>query len=343
MEEYVFQLSIELSKLGIEVIVLCEKSFFEDSSDVKVIELGETIKPRWFSHYQFSQKVRKWLAENPNKTRIVHSHERQSNHHVSTFHTTPFGHGRGRFFRFLSLRNYFYEELERRELIGHQVMAIVPVSNKLGDIILSKHIAVKKKLLNAIHPGVSISDKMPSRKFISRDGGTIGFIGKEWKRKGLPKVIQFWRDLKKVRPKLRLKVAGPSPAELQSFFSSDEVDYELLGYVEDKPKFFESIDVLIHPAKLEAFGMVVTEALSFGIPVLCSRECGAAEIITERFISSALSCEDANEVWLRELEGILSNKKSMACYSRSWEQVAKEYITVYISISDMVSQSPDED
>ena len=100
--------------------------------------------------------------------------------------------------------------------------------------------------------------------------GTIGFIGKEWKRKGLPKVIQFWRDLKKVRPKLRLKVAGPSPAEVQSFFSSDEVDYELLGYVEDKPKFFESIDVLIHPAKLEAF-LVVTEALSFGIPVLCSR------------------------------------------------------------------------
>ena len=187
--------------------------------------------------------------------------------------------------------------------------AIVPVSNRLGEMILRKHQGIKEKLSDAIHPAVSISDKMPSRKFISRDGGTIGFIGKEWKRKGLPKVIQIWRDLKKVRPKLRLKVAGPSPAELQSFFSSDEVDYELLGYVEDKPKFFESIDVLIHPAKLEAFGMVVTEALSFGIPVLCSRECGAAEIITEHFISSALSCEDPNEVWLRELEGILSNKK----------------------------------
>ena len=107
MEEYAFRLSIELSKLGFEVIVLCEKSFSSDSFPVVVIELGKTIKPRWFSHYQFSQKVRKWLAENPNKTRIVHSHERQSTHHVSTFHTTPFGHGRGRFFRFLSLRNYF--------------------------------------------------------------------------------------------------------------------------------------------------------------------------------------------------------------------------------------------
>ena len=54
MEEYVFQLSSELSKQGVEVVVLCEKSFSKDSS-VKVIELGRSIKPRWFSHYQFSQ------------------------------------------------------------------------------------------------------------------------------------------------------------------------------------------------------------------------------------------------------------------------------------------------
>ena len=53
--------------------------------------------------------------------------------------------------------------------------------------------------------------------------------------------------------------------------------------MDDKSKFFNSIDVLVHPAKLEAFGMVITEALSFGVPVLCSSECGAAEIISERY------------------------------------------------------------
>ena len=62
-----------------------------------------------------------------------------------------------------------------------------------------------------------------------------------------------------------------------------EKDYDLLGYVDDKPKFFESIDVLVHPAKLR-LGMVITEALSFGVPVLCSSECGAAEIISPRDI-----------------------------------------------------------
>ena len=80
---------------------------------------------------------------------------------------------------------------------------------------------------------------------------------------------------------MKLRVAGPTQEEVQALFSSNEQDYELLGYVENKTNFFESIDVLLHPAKLEAFGMVITEALSFCVPVLCSSECGAAEIINE--------------------------------------------------------------
>jgi len=333
MEEYAFRLSIELPKLGFEVTVLCEKSFYEDFPTLKVVELGETIKPRWFSHYRFSQKVTKWLAENPNKERIVHSHERQLNHNVTTFHTTPFGHDRSPFFCFLSLRNYFYEQLERRELNGCNVQAVIPVSNRLGEMILKKHPTTKENLSDPIYPGVHLANENPTRNLVPLDGGTIGFIGKEWKRKGLSKVVQLWRDLKKIRPNLCLKVAGPQKEEVQSLFSSDEVDYELLGYVNDKPKFFESIDVLVHPAKLEAFGMVITEALSFGVPVLCSSECGAAEIVSERYKSSAMSYQIKNELWLTELESILTDNKRMKVYSRSWEQVAQEYLSVYESIT----------
>ena len=36
----------------------------------------------------------------------------------------------------------------------------------------------------------------------------VGFIGKEWKRKGLLKVIEIWRLLRKEIPKIRLCLAG---------------------------------------------------------------------------------------------------------------------------------------
>ena len=95
MEEYVFLLSTELSKLGYEVIVLCETSFTTDATGVSVVEVGACGKPHWLAHYRFSKKVSKWLRENDSPQRIIHSHERQVCHNITTFHTTPFGHGRG--------------------------------------------------------------------------------------------------------------------------------------------------------------------------------------------------------------------------------------------------------
>ena len=330
MEEYVFKLSTELIKLGCEVTVLCEKSFSENTSEVKVYELGPSAKTKWFSHYQFSQKVSKWLAKKQNKTRIIHSHERQSSHHVTTFHTTPFCHGRSPFFRFLSLRNFFYEQLERRELKGRNVQVIVPVSNRLGEMMLVKHHGIKEKLSDAIYPAVSITNENSIRNLVPPDGGTIGFIGKEWKRKGLAKVVQIWRDLINVRPSLRLKVAGPLSEKVNHLFYSDEEGYELLGFIDNKAEFFRSIDLLVHPAKLEAFGMVITEALSCGVQVLCSRESGAAEVVCAN-AGSVLPENYHFKEWSNSANSLLSCPKQFS-YSRSWQSCAEEYRKVYETI-----------
>ncbi len=142
MEEYAYQLSIELSKMGHEVVVICEKSYVAPSMGVSVVEIGFHRKPNWLAHYRFSRKVSKWLVENDSPQRIVHSHERQVCHNITTFHTTPFGHGRGAFFRFLSSRNYFYDRLEKRELFNPNVKAVVPVSNVLkGLFLISIHLS----------------------------------------------------------------------------------------------------------------------------------------------------------------------------------------------------------
>jgi len=41
MEEYVYQLANELSKNGIEIIIVCEESFTEDpNTNIRIVELG---------------------------------------------------------------------------------------------------------------------------------------------------------------------------------------------------------------------------------------------------------------------------------------------------------------
>lgn len=44
--------------------------------------------------------------------------------------------------------------------------------------------------------------------------------------------------------------------------------------------FYSSIDCLIMPSLIEPFGMVATEALSFGIPVITGEHCGASDFIS---------------------------------------------------------------
>ena len=332
MEEYAYRLSIELSQLGIEIVVLCEKSFSKNSTKAKVVELGENSKPNWFAHYKFSQGVNKWLAQHPCNKRIIHSHERQSLHHVTTFHTTPFNQGKPWATRFLSLRNFFYEKLERRELFTDSVKAIVPVSNLLGEMIKRKHPKSESLLKAAVYPGVFMeTEGNASKGEVPLDGGTLGFIGKEWKRKGLPKVVGIWRELKKTRPKLKLRIAGVSPEMIAHLLGPEDKNVEVLGLIKDKKSFYASIDLLVHPAKYEAFGMVITEALSSGLQVLCSRESGAAEVVCAN--GGLVLPEDYHfKEWSTSANSLLTCPNQFI-YSRSWHSCAEEYSKVYKIIS----------
>lgn len=336
MEEYVFQLSKELIKLGYEVIVLCEKSFADDATGVSVFEVGFCGKPHWFAHYRFSEKVSKWLRENDSSQRIIHSHERQVCHNITTFHTTPFGHGRRSLFKFLSLRNYFYERLEKRELLSRGVKKIIPVSNSLGAIIKIKHPEASEKMMNAIYPATPFAEHRSSEaEVVDKKDLCIGFIGKEWKRKGLEKVIQIWRALNQQKKIFKLKVAGVAKESISHLFDQGEQGYEILGVISDREPFYNSLDILIHPAKLEAFGMVVVEALSLNVPVLCSTETGAHEVLGN--FGNHLPANSSFGEWTEAVQQVLSLNVPEVRFSRGWDQVAQDYCREYQSILELDS------
>lgn len=51
------------------------------------------------------------------------------------------------------------------------------------------------------------------------------------------------------------------------------------GVVQDMPAFFRHIDVLLHPALREPFGVVAAEAMSTGCPVICTAVDGLPEVV----------------------------------------------------------------
>ena len=332
MERYVWELTRELRDLGHEVEVLCEVCLIERPYGIAVHELGTIApRPRWLSLLRFGKRVERWLEANPHPGWLIHSHERLSNHHITTFHGPPFATVRDRpWWRKASLRVAMQMFLERRELTVAQ--RIVPNSDVISKSLAHYYPEVAHKLTRPIVPGVAPGMPRETRS-IPLDGGVIGFVGKEWQRKGLPFAIEIISALRRTRPNLQFCVVGPAAAEIQHLFASWPGGYQLLGW--SAQSHFAGFDVLLHPAKAEPYGMVISEAMAAGVPVVISDVCGAAAQVT-RSAGIALPLSAPVETWVSALEKQLLRSEPAPQFERSWRQVAHEYEEIYRKLPEIM-------
>jgi phosphatidylinositol alpha-mannosyltransferase len=107
-------------------------------------------------------------------------------------------------------------------------------------------------------------------------GGAIGFLGRYTEsRKGFGLLLPAWERLATRRPGLRLLVAGPGePEEITARVAPGLRDrLVFLGKVSevDKARMLRSVDCYVAPnTGGESFGMILTEAMAAGTPVVAS-------------------------------------------------------------------------
>ncbi len=328
MERYVWELTRELQNLGHEVEVLCEVCLAEKPQGITVHELGTIApRPRWLSLLRFGKRVARWLADNHRSGWLIHSHERLSSHHLTTFHGPPFATVFEKpWWRLVSLRVAMQLFLERRELTTAQF--IVPNSQFIKQQLAHYYPELAHKLTEPIVPGVAASALREPRS-VPVDGGVIGFVGKEWQRKGLPLAVEIVAALRRTRPELQLCVAGPAAADVQHLFAGWQGGYKLVGW-SDQAHYAE-FDVLLHPAKAEPYGMVISEAMAAKVPVVISDRCGAAAHVTPDS-GTALPLSASLETWVAAIEQQLDRSEAVPQFERSWREVAQEYETIYREI-----------
>jgi glycosyltransferase involved in cell wall biosynthesis len=103
------------------------------------------------------------------------------------------------------------------------------------------------------------------------------FLSRIHPKKGLASFVEAWRTVR--QPGWKIIVAGPDEgghrAEIERLIASHALtaDFEFSGPVAGEPKrrLFESADVFVLPTFSENFGVVIAEALSYGVPVLTTR------------------------------------------------------------------------
>ncbi len=323
MEKYVWELTRELARRGHPVLVVCERKMCEDFPGITVHETGAIRqRPRWLSLLRFSNRVEAYFADHPGY--LIHSHERLGIHHVTTFHGPPFATIFEKpWHRRLSLRVWMQLWLEKRELLSAAL--VVPNSPLIREM-LGKYYPEAKQT-DPVPPGVEPGKIRPGHP-VPVNGGVVGFVGREWKRKNLEMALEIVARLSKRRPELKLLIYGPDPSEIDSLVSKRGFDLECRGW---KDPDYAEMDLLLHPAKAEPYGMVVAEALAARVPVVISDHCGIATYL-DGDSGEVLGLEQGEEEWAQACERQLSREVFPASFSRSWGEVADEYERIYLEL-----------
>lgn len=326
MERYVWEITRELAALGHHVEVVCERCHAEKPPGIAVYELGEIApRPRWLSLLRFGRRAATWLQQNPRPGYVIHSNERLAFHHVTTFHGPPFATIFEKpFHRLLSLRVWMQLYIERRELAAAQF--IVSNSGVIRRQLAHYYPRFAGKLTAPIAPGVSAA---PPRAWhpAPEQGGVVAFVGREWQRKGLPLAVRVVAELRRSRPELELWVVGANEREVTPLFAGWQGGYRLLGWRSDMD-YMRDVDVLLHPASAEPYGMVISEAMAARVAVVVSDACGAADDVAAE-AGSVLSLHDTVDAWVRAVERQLQRREAPPVFERSWRAVAVEYAALY--------------
>jgi phosphatidylinositol alpha-mannosyltransferase len=179
-----------------------------------------------------------------------------------------------------------------------------------------------------------------------RPGGTVGFVGRyDEPRKGMDVLLDALRPLVRDRPGLELLVVGAGDDEelLSQAGPLLAGHVRLLGRVTDadKARMLRSVDVYCAPnTGGESFGIILTEAMSAGAPVLASDLDAFRRVLDGGRAGALFPVGDAPALG-RALGGLLDDPGRRAALSirasevveaYDWPVVASRVVRVYETV-----------
>ncbi len=126
---------------------------------------------------------------------------------------------------------------------------------------------------------------------------------------------------------------GPYAAFAKALGIADRVEFS--GPTRHIASQYRCADALLLPTPYDAFGLVVLEAMASGLPVIVSREAGAAELITHGENGLILDHKDELPHLMKQLQTDHALSARLAARGRetalahSWDEVARETMTIY--------------
>ncbi len=226
----------------------------------------------------------------------------------------------------------------------------IAVSQRVKEELIT--IGVPQERIQVIFNGVDTSEFVPGttkrQQWNLPEEVTLALFAGDIRlnRKNLDQVLKALVEV----PNLHLAVVGDTKRSpyLQlaaSLGLSNRVHF--LGYRQDLPEIMKAVDMFVFPSRYEPFGMVVTEAMATGVPVITASTTGAAEVIDEE--SGVVICDPEDTKSLAEaMKKLQMNpelRKNMGEAARfvaqkhTWQSKAKLYVDLFENLLNHENES----
>ncbi len=238
---------------------------------------------------------------------------------------------------------YFQQRLENMLKIAKPDHIIV-VSDFIKNEFLERFPAFENQV-STIYHGADHFERQEMDLKPMYDFPYIATIGMISKRKNIENLCKSFALLEQTFPDLKLIICGASGTEgteIIKKIKENKLAKNIIftGHISDEVAFntIKNAQMLVFPSLYEGFGFPILEAMSLGVPVVCS-DFGAMKEISG---NAALCANVTNiEVFSEAMKSILSNntlkndliQKGIQRFKKfTWQQCAKETHLVYSNL-----------
>ena len=187
------------------------------------------------------------------------------------------------------------------------------------------------------HPGVREQHRVAVRQELGIEEGVPTFLFVGDLRKGMEPAIRALAQVPGARL-IGVSRTPPEPYRVIAAACGVEARVILVPPTAQVERYYGAADVLVLPTPYDAFGMVITEAMACGLPVITTPMAGAAELLTDgihgRLVASATDITALGEA-MQSLAADESARARMGAaastlmQAHTWDRVADRTLAVY--------------